>query len=88
MCMYSWPTIHTHNQPTVHLFALIQSPQSASELYRLRDPTCRRILMPAFVDSGVSRGQRGGSLTVANLGFLDRSCYFLFQIARHLSSRG
>jgi hypothetical protein len=38
--------------------------------------TCRRKLVPTFVDRGVSRGQRGGSLTVVNLSFLDRSLYF------------
>jgi hypothetical protein len=41
--------------------------------------TCRRNLMPTFVDRGVSRGQRGGSLTVVNLSFLDRSRYFSFK---------
>jgi hypothetical protein len=35
--------------------------------------TCRRNLVPTFVDRGVSRGQRGGSPTVVNLSFLDRS---------------
>jgi hypothetical protein len=29
-------------------------------------------LVPTFLDRGVSRGQRGGSLTVINLSFLDR----------------
>jgi hypothetical protein len=33
--------------------------------------TCRRNLVPTFVDTGMSRGQRGGSLTVVNLSFLD-----------------
>jgi hypothetical protein len=28
--------------------------------------------VPTFVDSGVSRGQRGGSPTVVNLSYLDR----------------
>jgi hypothetical protein len=32
--------------------------------------TCRRNLVPTFVDRGVSRGQRGRSLTVVNLSFL------------------
>jgi hypothetical protein len=32
-----------------------------------------RILVPNFVDRGVSRGQRGGSATAVNLSFLDRS---------------
>jgi hypothetical protein len=35
--------------------------------------TCRRNLVPTFVDRGVSHCQRGGSLTVVNLSFLDRS---------------
>jgi hypothetical protein len=38
--------------------------------------TCRRNLVPTFVDKEVSRGQRGGSHTVVNLSFLDRSRYF------------
>jgi hypothetical protein len=41
--------------------------------------TCRRNLMSTFVDGGVSRGQRGGSPTVVNLSFLDRSRYFSFK---------
>jgi hypothetical protein len=41
--------------------------------------TCWRILVPTFVDRGMSRGQRGGSLTVINLSFLDRSRYFSFK---------
>jgi hypothetical protein len=41
--------------------------------------TCRRNLVPTFVDRGVSRGQRGGSPTVVNLSFLDRSRYFSFK---------
>jgi hypothetical protein len=41
--------------------------------------TCRRNLVSTFVDSGVSRGQRGGSPTVVNLSFLDRSRYFSFK---------
>jgi hypothetical protein len=38
----------------------------------LATATCRRNLVPTFVDRGVSRGQRGGSPTVVNLSFLDR----------------
>jgi hypothetical protein len=34
--------------------------------------TCRRNLVPTFVDRGVSRGQRGRSPMVVNLSFLDR----------------
>jgi hypothetical protein len=41
--------------------------------------TCRRSLVPTFVDRGVSRGQRGGSPTVVNVSFLDRSRYFSFK---------
>jgi hypothetical protein len=41
--------------------------------------TCPRNLVPAFVDRGVSRGQRGGSPTVVNLSFPDRSGYFPFK---------
>jgi hypothetical protein len=41
--------------------------------------TCRRNLVPSFMDRGVSRGQRGGSPTVVNLSFLDRSRYFSFK---------
>jgi hypothetical protein len=42
------------------------------------DATCRRNLVPTFVDRVVSRGQRGGSPTFVNLSFLDRSRYFSF----------
>jgi hypothetical protein len=38
----------------------------------LATATCRRNLVPTFVDRGVSRGQRGGSPTVVNLSFLDQ----------------
>jgi hypothetical protein len=41
--------------------------------------TCWQILVPTFADRGVSRGQRGGSPTVVNLGFLDWSRYFSFK---------
>jgi hypothetical protein len=34
--------------------------------------TCRRHLVPTFVDRGVPRGQRGGSPTVVYLSFLDQ----------------
>jgi hypothetical protein len=36
-------------------------------------------LVPTFADRGVSRGQCGGSPTVINLNFLDRSRYFSFK---------
>jgi hypothetical protein len=40
---------------------------------------CWRILVPTFVDRGVSRGRHGGCPTVVNLSFLDRNRYFSFQ---------
>jgi hypothetical protein len=40
---------------------------------------CRRNLVSNFADSVVLRGQRGGSPTVINLSFLDRSHYFSFK---------
>jgi hypothetical protein len=39
--------------------------------------TCRRNLVSTFVDRGVSRGQRGGSPTVANLSFQTGAATFL-----------
>jgi hypothetical protein len=39
----------------------------------------RRILVPTFVDRGVTRGQRGGTPTAVILSFLDRSRYLFFQ---------
>jgi hypothetical protein len=41
--------------------------------------TCRRNLVPTFVDRGVSRSQCSGSPTVINLSFLDWSRYFSFK---------
>jgi hypothetical protein len=35
--------------------------------------------MSTFVGRGVLRGQRGGSPTVVNLSFVDRSRYFSFK---------
>jgi hypothetical protein len=39
----------------------------------LATATCWRHLVPTFAERGVSRGQRGGSPTIINLSFLDRS---------------
>jgi hypothetical protein len=47
--------------------------------------TWRRNLVPTFVDRGVSHGQRGGSPTVVNLSFLDRSRYFILKIEFNLT---
>jgi hypothetical protein len=44
--------------------------------------------MLTFVDRRESSGQRGGSRTVVNLSFLDRSRYIFSQGAPHLSSQG
>jgi hypothetical protein len=41
--------------------------------------TCRRILVPAFMQRGMLYGQRGGSPMAVNLSFLDQSRYFSFQ---------
>jgi hypothetical protein len=41
--------------------------------------TCRRNLMPTFMDRGISRGQRGGYPTVVNKSFIDRNRYFYFK---------
>jgi hypothetical protein len=40
---------------------------------------CWQNLVPTFVDRAVSRGQSGGSPTVVNFSFLDRSRYFSFK---------
>jgi hypothetical protein len=39
----------------------------------------RRILVPTFVDRGVSRSQSGGTPKAVNLSFLDRSRFFSFK---------
>jgi hypothetical protein len=49
--------------------------------------TGRRLLVPTFLDRGVSRGQRGGTPTAVDLRFPDRSRYIFFQVAPRLSSR-
>jgi hypothetical protein len=54
----------------------------------LATTTCRRNLVSTFVDRGVSCGQHSGSPTVVNFSFLDRSRYFSFKAAPHLSSQG
>jgi hypothetical protein len=62
-------------------------PESASELYRPSDHRLSAKLVPTFEHRGchvVSVTDPYGR----NLGFLDRSRYFLFQVAPHLYSRG
>jgi hypothetical protein len=48
-------------------------------LHSHRRENLKSHLVPTFVDTGGSRGQRGGSPTVINLSFLDRSRYFSFK---------
>jgi hypothetical protein len=50
--------------------------------------TGQRTLVPTFVDRGVLRGQCSRTPTTVNISLLDQSCYFFFQVAPHLSSRG
>jgi hypothetical protein len=52
-----------------------------------RPPLVHEILVPTVVDRGVSRGQRGGSPTVVNLSFLDRSSYFLSSSSSFILTR-
>jgi hypothetical protein len=52
-----------------------------------RPPLVRGIVLPTSAARGVSRGQRGATLTAINLSFLDQSRYFFFK-AVQLSSRG
>jgi hypothetical protein len=62
-------------------------PESAKELYRTSDRRLSTKLVPTSGYRGVSRSQRGGSLS-RNLGFLDQNRYFFFQVASQLYSRG
>jgi hypothetical protein len=62
-------------------------PESASELYRPSDRRLSANLVSTFADRGchvVSVTDPYGLI----LGFLDRSCYFFFQAAPQLYSRG
>jgi hypothetical protein len=61
-------------------------PQSASELYRSRDRRLTTKLVPTYADRGC-RVVRATDPYGRNLGFIDRSSYFLFQVASHLYSR-
>jgi hypothetical protein len=54
----------------VQLYSVAFSPQANYTDWATA--TCRRNLVPTFVDRGVLRGQRGGSPTIVNLSFLDR----------------
>jgi hypothetical protein len=62
-------------------------PESVSELYRPSDRRLSAKLLPTFSCRGcheVSMPDPYGRI----LGFLDRSCYFVFQVAPQLYSRG
>jgi hypothetical protein len=69
------PILHPHNPLITNFVAL--SPRANYTDWSTA--TCRRSLVPTFVDRGLSRGQRCGPLTVVNLSFLDRSNYFSFK---------
>jgi hypothetical protein len=80
-CLLAWETANTCHVLWTNSVAF--SPQANYTDWATA--TCWRNLVPNFADRGVSRGQRGGSPTAVNLSFLDRSRYFLFQVAPHLS---
>jgi hypothetical protein len=66
---------HTHKQTKTNSVAL--SPRANYTDWATA--TCRRNLVPTFVDREVLHGERGGSPTVVNLSFLDQSHYFSFK---------
>jgi hypothetical protein len=86
----NWTTIihdHSRSFTIIHPEAVAVVTQLITDLYSVAlspqanytdwsTATCRRILVPTFADRGVSPGKRGGSPTVVNLNFLDRSRYF------------
>jgi hypothetical protein len=71
---YRWIT-KIHYKQTTNSVAL--SPQTNYTDWATA--TCRRNLVPTLADKAVSRGQCGGSPTVVNLSFLDRSRYLPFK---------
>jgi hypothetical protein len=81
--------LHSHRRENLKSYKTKTNSMALhGELYRRIDRHCRRNVVSTSVDRGVLRGQRGGSPTVVNLSFLDRSRYFFFQVALYLSSRG
>jgi hypothetical protein len=62
-------------------------PESASELYRPSDRCLSAKLVPTFADRGC-HVVNVTDLYGRNIGFLDLSRYFFFQVAPHLYSRG
>jgi hypothetical protein len=69
--------VQTHIHKTEKIDSVALSPQAKYTDWATA--TCRRNLVPTFVDRGVSRGQRDGSPTVVIVSFLDRSQYFSFK---------
>jgi hypothetical protein len=57
----------------LYIYSVALSPRANYTVWATA--TCRRNLLPTFVDRGVSRGQRVGSPTVVNLSFIDWSRY-------------
>jgi hypothetical protein len=79
---------HKPGQATeMHFYSDVFGRMPSWLLVRKRTIPTERILVPAFVVRGVSRGQCGRSPVVVNLSFLNRSRYFFFHVASHLSSR-
>jgi hypothetical protein len=79
-CMFSHKLLKHYKQQT-------PGPESASELCRPSDRRLSATLVPTYAD----RECHVVSLTDPygrNLGFLDRSRYFFFQVAPQLYSRG
>jgi hypothetical protein len=62
-------------------------PESASKLYGPSDRRLSTKLVPTFTD-GVCHVVSVTDPYGRNLGFLDRSCHFFFQVAPHLYWRG
>jgi hypothetical protein len=80
--MLPCPCAHTYT----HINSVAFSPQANNTDWAT--VTSRQILVPTFVDRGVSCGQRSGTPMAIILNFLGWSCYFFFQVAPLLSSRG
>jgi hypothetical protein len=81
-CLYSEP-----NQSSLYHPSYVALSPQANYTDWATD-TCRRNLVSTFVDRGVSRGQRGRSLTAVNLSFLDRRRYFSFKCLHIYSHKG
>jgi hypothetical protein len=79
--------LYTEMKLDEYVHAQTPWPESASELYRPKDHRLLAKPVPTFAGRGVARGQRNRSLG-RNLGFLDRSRYFFFQVTPQLYSRG